>query len=120
MTQSELFDLNSLAEAKRTMKAKFGTMVQYFLEDSESYIIAIKEAITANNVEAIISPSHTLKSSSKQMGAERLSNISKEIEAMAREQTSAGKSDFTAFHAMVDELQTIFIETKSALPAHTT
>ena len=41
------------------MKAKFPTMVQYFLEDAETYISTIREGVMAANVEKIVSPAHT-------------------------------------------------------------
>lgn len=118
MNQCELFDFNALAEAKEVMKAKFGTMVKYYLEDSENYINAIRAAMDAGNVEAVIAPSHTLKSSSMQMGAQRLSIIAKEMEAMARTQSSSGKPDITLFRPLFAQLETTFSETRTGLPAH--
>lgn len=115
MSECELFDLDALAEAKETMKAKFPTMIQYFLEDSESYIAAVKASIEANNVEGIIAPSHTLKSSSRQIGAQRLSNIAKNIESLSREQASLGKGDVDLFRPLLKELEIAFAETKSGL-----
>ncbi len=118
MTPCELFDFNALAEAKEMMKAKFGTMVKYYLEDSENYISAISAAVGAGNVEAIIAPSHTLKSSSMQMGALRLSSIAREMEAMARAQSSAGKPDIALYRPLFTQLEATFAETRSGLSSH--
>ncbi len=117
MTKTNIFDLNALSEAKETMKGKFTTMVQYFLEDSESYIASIKNAMANNNVEAIISPAHTLKSSSRQMGAQYLSDIAMEIEAQAREQSSQGKAEIAIFKQLLADLESAFAETKLYLPS---
>ena len=117
MTDCELFDFNALAEAKETMQSKFGTMIEYFIEDSESYITAIRTAMAAGSIEGIISPSHTLKSSSRQMGALRVSNIAMEMEALSREMSSAGRRDVAPFQPLVEKLEAAFHETRQALPA---
>lgn len=118
MKHCELFDFNALAETKELMKTKFSMMVKYYLEDSRNYINAISAAVAAGNVEAIIAASHTLKSSSMQMGAQRLSSIAKEMEAMARAQTAAGKPDITLFRPLYAQLESAFGETRSGLSAH--
>lgn len=117
MSMNDLIDFNALAEAKEMMKAKFPTMVEYYLEDSVNYIALIHEGMKASNVERIISPAHTLKSSSRQMGAQRVSALAKEIEALARDQTSAGTHDIHAFAPLVSALEAAFNETRTALPA---
>jgi len=111
---TDILDMTAIAEAKAMMKAKFPTMVQYFLEDSESYIASIREGIAAVSAEKIVSPAHTLKSSARQMGAMRVSEIAKDMEALAREQSSAGNNDMQAFAAMLPKLETAFAETKEA------
>ena len=115
--QTELIDNDALAEAKETMKAKFPTMVNYYLEDAASYMASIRKAFNEKCAERIISPAHTLKSSSKQMGALRMAVIAKDIEALAREQANAGQSDMAPFQALVETLEATFAETKAILPA---
>lgn len=117
MTTNDLIDFNALAEAKEMMKAKFPTMVEYYIEDSANYIALIHEGMKASSVERMISPAHTLKSSSRQMGALRVSAIAKEIEALARDQTSAGTEDIHAFAPLVNALELAFGETRTVLPA---
>lgn len=118
MTDAVILDMAAIAEAKATMKAKFPTMVQYFLEDSESYIAAIKEGIAAASAEKIVSPAHTLKSSSRQMGALRVSEIAKSMEALAREQSAAGKNDMPPFSGLLLKLEAAFAETRTAYQQH--
>ncbi|MEQ1704610.1 MAG: Hpt domain-containing protein [Rickettsiales bacterium] len=115
---TDLLDMIAIAEVKAMMKAKFPTMVEYFLEDSESYITSIREGIAASNAEKIVSPAHTLKSSAQQMGAIRVSEIAKEMEVLAREQSSSGNNDMQAFAAMLSKLETAFAETKEAFKQH--
>jgi HPt (histidine-containing phosphotransfer) domain-containing protein len=115
MTDATILDLAAIAEAKATMKAKFPTIVQYFLEDSETYIGSIRAGIVAASAEQIISPAHTLKSSSRLMGAMRVSDIAKAMEALAREQVASGKNDMQPFSAMLPELETACGEACAAL-----
>lgn len=109
-----IIDQTILAEAKETMKAKFPTIVAYFLEDSEVYIDNIKEGISAVNIEKIVSPAHTLKSSARQMGAILVSEIAKEIEHLAREQIGNGANDVQVFGELLPKLEAAFAETKDA------
>lgn len=81
----EGFNINSLDIAKKTMKNKFSIMVKYFIEDTEVYINEIDKGLSDNNVHVIIASAHTIKSSSKQIGADLLSESAKEIEFIARE-----------------------------------
>ena len=74
-----------LNEAKGLMKDRFPMMVKYFLEDTEMYLGEIQQAIKTNEIENAVSPAHTIKSSSKQLGAEKLSEIAKEMEAFTRD-----------------------------------
>lgn len=75
---TEIFDMRIVQEAKDTMKTKFPLMVEYFLEDSQIYVNDIKSGKTVTEA------AHTLKSSSRQMGAVKLSNIAREIEEVSR------------------------------------
>lgn len=115
MTDAAILDMIAFNEAKATMKAKFPTMVQYFIEDTETYIGAIREGIAVGIAEKIVSPAHTLKSSSRQMGAIHMSEIAKEMEALAREQSGAGESQMPPFSALLARLEAAFAETRDAL-----
>lgn len=118
MTDVVIIDLAAINEAKETMKAKFPTMVQYFMEDSESYIESIREGIAAVSSERIVSPAHTLKSSARQMGAIRMSEIAKLIEMIAREQADANQNNMAPFSELLTLLKTAFEDTKTAYQQH--
>ena len=82
---TEILNQEIISEAKDMMKDKFDKMVEYFLEDSITYVNQVEEEFNNNNAEGVVPPSHTLKSSSKQMGAMLLSEISADIELTSRE-----------------------------------
>ena len=80
----EIVDLEALEDARSAMQDKFGTMLEYYLEDSESYLNAISAALPDGNAEVIATNAHSLKSSSRQLGAVAVSDIAREIEEKAR------------------------------------
>jgi HPt (histidine-containing phosphotransfer) domain-containing protein len=112
MNTAEILDLMAVEEARSTFKAKFPTMCGYYLEDAEGYVNAISSAIKAGDVSAVVSPAHTLKSSSRQMGAALVSSIAKEIEAAAREATNA----MPWFSDQLARLEDAFSQTRVAFP----
>lgn len=114
MTDS-ILNMAAIHEAKETMKSKFPTMIEYFMEDTEMYINSIKDGMIASNAEEIIVPAHTLKSSSRQMGAAKMSDIAKEIEMLARAQAEKNNTDVASFGTIISRLESAFAETQEAL-----
>lgn len=80
----QYLDSAVVAKAKAMMKRRFSTMVEYFLEDTQNYIEQILQGIEDGDYNAIVVPAHTIKSTSRQMGAIVVSDLSKELEALAR------------------------------------
>lgn len=108
-----VLDALLLSEARSVMKAKFPQMVDYFIEDTQSYINYIEKALADNNTEALIPPAHTAKSSSRQMGAMRLSLIAKAIELEARDAVSL-KKDPQSIDALLSHMKVAFTQTREA------
>ena len=97
---SQIINQEAALEAKATMKDKFPRMVEYFLEDSVMYMKGIEEGLAANDAEKIKSPAHTVKSSAHQLGAEKMSEIAKQIEHMAKDMIDGGAGDFVQLKAL--------------------
>ena len=114
-----VLDPDIIEEAKAMMKAKFPTMVQYYLEDAETYLTSIREGIAENSVEKVVAPAHTIKSSSKQMGATLLAEVAKEMEHLARDQVNSGGNDTAVFKDLVTRIEKAIAETKDAFQAVT-
>ncbi len=87
-----VLDTEILEDIKKTMASKFDEIVNYYLEDAGEYVFSIKEGYDDNSAAAIIHPAHTLKSSSSQMGAMKLSEIARKIEETSRESKEDGSS----------------------------
>lgn len=70
--QLEVLNMSVVEEARELMSERFPMMVKYFLEDTQMYLEEIERGVKENNAEIAISPAHTIKSSAKQLGAERV------------------------------------------------
>jgi len=103
--QVSIINLVTVNEAKILMTDHFPTMVTYFLEDTEMYLQEIERGVQEKNAELAISPAHTIKSSAKQLGAEQVSNVAKEIEELCRNIIDKHSSDFTQFEQLCLKLK---------------
>ena len=59
-------------------------LIDTFLEDAVAQLEALRTAVSAGDAEAAIRPAHSLKSNSASMGADRLAELSRALEADAR------------------------------------
>lgn len=108
-----LLNLSSLNEAKDLLGEKFPTITGFFFEDSAEYIATILTGFANGDAQAMVLPAHSLKSSAKQMGADKLSHLAREIELGAKESLSE-KTPLAALQAAVTELETTLAQTISA------
>jgi HPt (histidine-containing phosphotransfer) domain-containing protein len=106
-----------IEESKEVMQDSFVTMVQYFLEDVVKDINKIQEGVTEQDLEKIISSSHTIKSSSKLLGAERLSNSALAIESRALEIQKSKSSDISDIPPLLVQLQNAYKDAEPELKA---
>ena len=103
--QQEIINITTLEEAQNLMGERFGTMVQYFLEDTQMYFQEIERGVKENNAELAVAPSHTIKSSAKQLGADRVSAIAELIEELCRNMIESKNSDIPQLQQLTDELK---------------
>lgn len=111
----KIINRKSVANVKAIMKDRFPIMVEYFLEDTGVYIKRIDEGISANDAEMVKSPAHTIKSSAGQIGAEKVSEIAKQIEEIAINMLEGGEGDFKQLHSLFNELKAAFNEAEPEL-----
>ena len=113
MTGLPLLDTAAVDEARAVFKARFPVMAGYYFEDAAGYVANIRQALSAGNVQAVVTPAHTLKSSSRQMGASGVRELAAEIETGARD---AGHGlDWFVRH--LAQLEKVFEQTRAAYPA---
>ncbi|NJN65694.1 MAG: response regulator [Chloroflexaceae bacterium] len=62
----------------------FYELVNLYLEDTPELLSSLRQALEAGDIQVLVRSSHSLKSSSAQIGAMRLSRLSERLEALGR------------------------------------
>jgi signal transduction histidine kinase/DNA-binding response OmpR family regulator len=110
LLSDEILDREAIAQAKSILKDKYDNMVDIFLSSTKEYLDNITNALQTGNIEEIIRPAHTMKSTSRQMGAFQLSNVAKELELMAK----STNPDIAAMESLTKQLTELLSQTKLA------
>ncbi len=76
--------MDVLDELRAMMGDEYLGLIKLFLEDAPTHIHQLEAAAAANDLPGLVSPAHTLKSSSANLGALALSAVAKRIELGAR------------------------------------
>jgi HPt (histidine-containing phosphotransfer) domain-containing protein len=76
--------MDVLEELRTMMGEEYLGLIKLFLEDAPTHIQQLEAAAAANDLPGLVSPAHTLKSSSANLGALALSAVAKRIELGAR------------------------------------
>lgn len=102
--------LNSLREmAGKRAKTFIATIIEQYLEDSPPKVQGIQEAIARADVETLRQVSHSLRSSSANLGAVSLANYCKELENLARSGTTTGADTY------LEQLELEYAKVREAL-----
>jgi HPt (histidine-containing phosphotransfer) domain-containing protein len=86
-------------------------LIETYVAEGNEYVAAMVAAVAADDIDALVRPAHTLKSSSASIGAMHLSELGRGIEEAARE----GRFDGLA--ADVERVQAAWVATTEALVA---
>ena len=92
-TELPIIDQAVLDELRQSVGGDEGFVVELaaaYLAEGEGHIQEVADALARGDVDGMVRPAHTLKSSSAALGAARLSQICKEIEHAAREGRTDG------------------------------
>ncbi len=106
LNYAALYDLQAI------MKAKTKIAIESYISVSQAYIDDIAMAINNHDMQAVGSMAHSLKSSSKQIGADVVASISQDIEILAR---AAVNTNIKQLEKLYQQLQEQFTATKCAL-----
>ncbi len=103
--KSSSLDYEIVNDLQDLMGSDYQSLIRIYLEDSPKLISQLLSALQNNDCMALISPSHTLKSSSANLGAVTLSKIAMNIERSAR----AGDIDLPVSEkdTLVDEFEKV-------------
>lgn len=113
-----LLNPSIIQEAAELMGAKFPQILSYFLEDSAAYVADMHAALASGNLQGLILPAHSLKSSAKQMGADRLSYHARELEHAARE-AEKKPADPSALSTLLASLEQALADSRAAYTEYT-
>ena len=80
-----LIDLEALKSAKAVMNNKFARIIEYYYEDTQLYLDIIVQGFTKQDATMIMPAAHTIKSSSRQLGAFVLADAALALETAAKE-----------------------------------
>jgi HPt (histidine-containing phosphotransfer) domain-containing protein len=86
-------------------------LVETYLSDGAVQLAAIDEAVRSSEAEALVRPAHTLKSSSRTLGANRLGELSRQIEMLGRSGSTTVAGELAA------EARTEWADVEAALRA---
>jgi len=82
--ERQALDATIIGDLLDTMGDEFGDLVRVYLEDAPQRLRELEFAAEGNDAAAQVAPSHTLKSSSANIGATALSELARHIEQTAR------------------------------------
>ena len=110
MTQeSEIINIQALDTARNLLGDRFSIIIKYFLEDTEMYSSEIAKGLKEKNIRIISSSAHTIKSSAKQLGIDRVSEVAKQIEGLSQEIIDTNNQNWEGleelYHKLKDELE---------------
>ena len=115
--ESALIDSAALAEAKSILKDKFSDLLVCYIDDVLDYIGQMESALAQQDAEAIVRPAHTIKSTSKRMGARRVADLARDLEILAREAANTNRLDETPIKSGIQKISAAFEQTRRLLQA---
>lgn len=78
-----VIDPTVISERKEEMEEAFGELVETFIEDAQSALVAIEQAVDADSALDLRQHTHALKSSSGYMGADKVVSLAAQMESAA-------------------------------------
>ncbi len=83
-SEGAAIDLNVVRDLMDLMGSDFRDLVQVYLEDTPKNLSALERAAKTNDIDALVAPAHSMKSTSANLGALLLADMAKRIEQGAR------------------------------------
>jgi TMAO reductase system sensor TorS len=104
-------DRQVLQGLNEVMQEEFTTILESFLQHAPNRLREIESAVIRQDMQALVPPAHSLKSSSANVGASELSDLAKALEAKGRQ------ADTTDLPALYTALRESYRRSKQALRA---
>jgi len=110
--ESEIINIETLDTAKNLLGDRFSLIIKYFLEDTQAYLSEIAKGLKDKNIR-VVSSSHTIKSSAKQLGIDRVSEVAKQMEILCREIIDSNNQNWERLEKLYNSLNK---ELEKAIP----
>jgi DNA-binding response OmpR family regulator len=108
---NDILDMTAVIESKQILKDKYPSMLNYYVEDVTNYMDEIRTALETGIIKSAIRPAHTIKSSSRRMGAAKLSDLAKDLELAANEDDC----EIESLRQKLGDMTVVFESTRNAL-----
>lgn len=89
-------DIGALQDLKEIMEGEFETLVNTFISDSSNKVQELGEILQARDTDALRKVAHSLKGSSSNVCAFRLSEFARQLEMMGKEEKLDGAEHILA------------------------
>lgn len=104
-----------IAERIEEMEEAFPELVTTFIEDAQSSLVAIRQAVDSDQADELRQHAHALKSSSGYMGASKIVALASALELAARNGAAATQSNnVDALAVATDEAVAELVESAAA------
>ena len=104
-----VLDQKVLSELREIMEDDYVSLLRTYLRNAPQLLGAIRVAIARDDVEAVVIPVHSLKSSSANVGAMDLSALARDMEKQAR------SGDIGAVRRAFPAIESAFLDAEAAL-----
>ncbi len=111
-THVEIIDTDVLAQLGKLAGAKFSALIENYIDTSKTLMQELTQSAEQRDASGIDAAAHSLKSSSRQMGASLLSDLCAEIERYAKEE------NIDEANRLLTELYPRYTETIQILESH--
>lgn len=108
-TDEFLLNMGTLEQLRMVMEDEFEMLANNYIEDATSLVNELLKFTCDMDIEVFIRASHTLKSSSQNLGADRLAELARQLEKHGKDQ------GFTGTQPLLKKLEKVFQATCEAI-----
>jgi len=109
MSDQPHLDTEALEELRDVMEDEFNSLIETFITDADKKLVALKEAIDANDASEVGKVSHSFKGSCSNIGAPQLSDLCRQSEDKGR------GMDISGIQSLFDQIQAEYLQVKELL-----
>lgn len=106
-------DITALQDLKEIMESEFETLVNTFITDSQNKVVELGQVLAAEDCDALRKVAHSLKGSSSNVCAFRLSELARQLEMMGRDESLNGAAQVMT--SLEEEFATVSIILNNSL-----